>query len=111
MCDEGKRVLALKLSEDEAAIHIGNFPSYFETFVEFALADPITERASAARSSGCCGLAGGRRSARAASISLLALGLLAAHLCHVGILWTEEGLPRPRPSRCSRADTLFAISG
>ncbi len=41
MCDEGKRVLALKLSEDERRYDIGNFPSYFETFVEFALADPI----------------------------------------------------------------------
>jgi UTP--glucose-1-phosphate uridylyltransferase len=40
MCDEGKRVLALKLPPGERRYDIGNFPSYFETFVEFALADP-----------------------------------------------------------------------
>jgi UTP--glucose-1-phosphate uridylyltransferase len=40
MCDEGKRVLALKLPAGERRYDIGNFPSYFETFVEFALADP-----------------------------------------------------------------------
>jgi UTP--glucose-1-phosphate uridylyltransferase len=41
LCEEGKRVLAVKLGEDERRYDIGNFPSYFETFVEFALADPI----------------------------------------------------------------------
>lgn len=41
LCDEGKRVLALKLPPDERRYDIGNFPSYFETFVEFALADPL----------------------------------------------------------------------
>jgi UTP--glucose-1-phosphate uridylyltransferase len=41
MCDEGKRVLALKLPDEERRYDIGNFPSYFETFVEFALADPL----------------------------------------------------------------------
>jgi UTP--glucose-1-phosphate uridylyltransferase len=40
LCEEGKRVLALKLRPDEKRYDIGNFPSYFETFVEFALADP-----------------------------------------------------------------------
>lgn len=40
MCEEGKRVLAVKLAPDEKRYDIGNFPSYFETFVEFALADP-----------------------------------------------------------------------
>lgn len=40
MCEEGKRVLAVKLPADEKRYDIGNFPSYFETFVEFALADP-----------------------------------------------------------------------
>jgi len=33
-------VLALKLPPGERRYDIGNFPSYFETFVEFALADP-----------------------------------------------------------------------
>jgi UTP--glucose-1-phosphate uridylyltransferase len=40
MCEEGKRVLALKLPRGQKRYDIGNFPSYFETFVEFALADP-----------------------------------------------------------------------
>jgi UTP--glucose-1-phosphate uridylyltransferase len=41
LCDEGRRVLAVKLPRTEKRYDIGNFPSYFETFVEFALADPI----------------------------------------------------------------------
>ena len=41
MCEEGRRVLAFKLPATEKRYDIGNFPSYFETFVEFALADPI----------------------------------------------------------------------
>jgi UTP--glucose-1-phosphate uridylyltransferase len=32
--------LAVKLPPNERRYDIGNFPSYFETFVEFALADP-----------------------------------------------------------------------
>jgi UTP--glucose-1-phosphate uridylyltransferase len=40
LCAEGKRVLAVKLAPGERRYDIGNFPSYFETFVEFALADP-----------------------------------------------------------------------
>jgi UTP--glucose-1-phosphate uridylyltransferase len=40
MCEEGKRVLAVRLPAGEKRYDIGNFPSYFETFVEFALADP-----------------------------------------------------------------------
>ncbi|MCZ2075123.1 MAG: UTP--glucose-1-phosphate uridylyltransferase [Bryobacteraceae bacterium] len=41
MCEEGKRILAVKLPPGEKRYDIGNFPSYFETFVEFALADPV----------------------------------------------------------------------
>ena len=40
LCEEGRRVLAVKLPPSERRYDIGNFPSYFETFVEFALADP-----------------------------------------------------------------------
>ena len=40
LCEEGRRVLAVKLPRGEKRYDIGNFPSYFETFVEFALADP-----------------------------------------------------------------------
>jgi UTP--glucose-1-phosphate uridylyltransferase len=40
LCEEGKRVVAVKLARNEKRYDIGNFPSYFETFVEFALADP-----------------------------------------------------------------------
>lgn len=41
LCEEGRRVLAVKLPAEETRYDIGNFPSYFETFVEFALADPL----------------------------------------------------------------------
>lgn len=40
MCEEGRRVIAVQLPPAEKRYDIGNFPSYFETFVEFALADP-----------------------------------------------------------------------
>jgi len=40
MCEEGRRVLAYRLPPNERRYDIGNFPSYFATFVEFALADP-----------------------------------------------------------------------
>jgi UTP--glucose-1-phosphate uridylyltransferase len=40
LCEEGRRVMAVKLPPDEKRYDIGNFPSYFESFVEFALADP-----------------------------------------------------------------------
>lgn len=40
LCDEGRRVIAVQLPPGERRYDIGNFPSYFETFVEFALADP-----------------------------------------------------------------------
>lgn len=41
LCDEGRRVMAVRLTENEKRYDIGNFPSYFESFVEFALADPL----------------------------------------------------------------------
>ncbi len=34
-------MIAVKLSPEEKRYDIGNFPSYFESFVEFALADPV----------------------------------------------------------------------
>ncbi len=40
LCDEGRRVMAVRLRPEEKRYDIGNFPSYFESFVEFALADP-----------------------------------------------------------------------
>src|SRR5436309_3176530 len=40
LCGEGRRVMAVKLPAHEKRYDIGNFPSYFESFVEFALADP-----------------------------------------------------------------------
>lgn len=40
LCEEGRRALACRLPDNERRYDIGNFPSYFETFVEFALADP-----------------------------------------------------------------------
>jgi UTP--glucose-1-phosphate uridylyltransferase len=41
MCEEGRRVMAVRLTPEEKRYDIGNFPSYFESFVEFALADPV----------------------------------------------------------------------
>lgn len=41
LCREGLRVMAVRLPPGEKRYDIGNFPSYFESFVEFALADPI----------------------------------------------------------------------
>jgi UTP--glucose-1-phosphate uridylyltransferase len=41
LCDEGRRVMAVRLPPNEKRYDIGNFPSYFESFVEFALADPV----------------------------------------------------------------------
>ena len=41
MCEEGRRVMAVRLTAEEKRYDIGNFPSYFESFVEFALADPV----------------------------------------------------------------------
>jgi UTP--glucose-1-phosphate uridylyltransferase len=37
---EGGRIIGVRLSPDEKRYDIGNFESYFETFVEFALTDP-----------------------------------------------------------------------
>jgi UTP--glucose-1-phosphate uridylyltransferase len=36
----GGRVLGMKLAEGERRFDIGNFESYFQAFIEFALADP-----------------------------------------------------------------------
>ena len=41
LCEEGRRVLAVCLPPSEKRYDIGNFASYFEAFVEFALADPL----------------------------------------------------------------------
>jgi len=41
LCDEGRRVMGVRLGAGERRYDIGNFPSYFESFVEFALADPL----------------------------------------------------------------------
>ena len=40
MCESGERVMGVKLAPNEKRYDIGNFPSYFETFCEFALSDP-----------------------------------------------------------------------
>jgi len=40
ICESGRRVVAVRLAPDERRYDIGNIPSYFETFIEFALADP-----------------------------------------------------------------------
>ena len=40
LCETGRRVVGVKLPAGETRYDIGNYDSYFETFVEFALADP-----------------------------------------------------------------------
>ena len=40
LCESGERVMGVRLPEGEKRYDIGNFGSYFKTFVEFALADP-----------------------------------------------------------------------
>ncbi len=40
-CEEGRRVMGVKPSPEEKGCDIGNFPSYFETFAELALANPV----------------------------------------------------------------------
>lgn len=40
LLDGGKRVVGVRLGPDEKRFDIGNFESYFEAFVEFALSDP-----------------------------------------------------------------------
>jgi UTP--glucose-1-phosphate uridylyltransferase len=39
LCETGRRVMGVRLSPEERRYDIGNFQSYFETFLEFALAD------------------------------------------------------------------------
>jgi UTP--glucose-1-phosphate uridylyltransferase len=41
LCQSGRRVVGVKLRADERRYDIGNFASYYETFLEFALADPV----------------------------------------------------------------------
>ena len=40
VAESGGRVLGVRLRAEERRYDIGNLPSYFETFIEFALADP-----------------------------------------------------------------------
>ncbi len=40
VCESGRRVVGVKLEPAEKRYDIGSIPSYFETFIDFALADP-----------------------------------------------------------------------
>ena len=40
LLEAGETVIGVRLPENERRYDIGNFESYFETFVEFALGDP-----------------------------------------------------------------------
>ncbi len=40
ICESGRRVVGVKLKPSEKRYDIGSIPSYFETFIDFALADP-----------------------------------------------------------------------
>jgi UTP--glucose-1-phosphate uridylyltransferase len=39
LLEEGRKIIAVRLSANERRYDIGNFESYFETFIEFALAE------------------------------------------------------------------------
>lgn len=41
LCKSGERVMGVRLPAGEKRYDIGNFDSYFSTFLEFALADPL----------------------------------------------------------------------
>lgn len=45
LIQQGRKVLGVRLSEEQRRFDIGNFQSYFEAFVDFALADPHCGRA------------------------------------------------------------------
>ena len=112
MCEEGRRVMAVKLTPEEKRYDIGNFPSYFESFVEFALADPlygadfrIALERLLARSPPRFDQAQFEQ-AQAAFSALFAL-LLAARLCHVGILWAEETLPLAAAQQMRAGKVLY----
>ena len=49
---QGERVVGVRLGPGEKRYDIGNFESYFETFVEFALTDPEFGPRGCARKSG-----------------------------------------------------------
>ncbi len=40
ICESGRRVVGVKLRPSEKRYDVGSIPSYFETFIDFALADP-----------------------------------------------------------------------
>lgn len=40
LLEQGKKIIGIRLPSDEKRYDIGNFESYFEAFIEFALADP-----------------------------------------------------------------------
>ena len=96
MCDEGRRVMAVKLTPEEKRYDIGNFPSYFESFVEFALADPVYGDGFPARAGAPAGESRRRQvvtQTRTSVSRCCSLLLAAPGSCHTGILWAEEGLP------------------
>ena len=110
MCEEGRRVMAVKLTPEEKRYDIGNFPSYFESFVEFALADPVYGAEFRRVLERLLAKSADHGLTRTRSIFLLLFALLlAARLCHVDILWAEETLPLAaaaadaRTARCSTA--------
>ena len=113
MCEEGRRVMAVKLTPEEKRYDIGNFPSYFESFVEFALADPIVRRGFPAS---CWSACWRRRppkfepksSSKSRLFFLLLFALLvAARLCHVEILWAEETLPLAAAQQMRAGKVLY----
>ena len=93
----------------EKRYDIGNFPSYFESFVEFALADPVygeefrrvLERLLAkSRRNGLTD----KRLVLPAAVAAL---LLAARMCHAGILWEGDSYPLAAAGQMLHGKALY----
>ena len=41
LIQQGRKVLGVRLADDQSRFDIGNFESYFQAFVDFAIADPL----------------------------------------------------------------------
>ena len=101
--------MAVKLTPEEKRYDIGNFPSYFESFVEFALADPVygaefrrvLERllAQVRRN--------GLNRTRLLFLRCSPLLLVAARLCHVHILWEGDTLPLAAAQQMLHGKVLY----
>ena len=119
MCDEGRRVMAVKLTPEEKRYDIGNFPSYFESFVEFALADPlygaefrrVLERLLAKSAVSVESRQALNRDPSRSSCCWPPLLVAARHVPRRHSVGRRRPCRWPRPSRCAPARCSTATSG